>query len=67
MVAKIELREPGLPESMLLLSTVVRENAKETETEERIGFFVAFLSLVAFQMGAVPVGPPGYAYGNKKA
>ena len=28
------------------------------ETEERIGFIVAFLSLVAFQMGGGPPGPP---------
>ena len=35
------------------------------ETEETIGFFVTFLSLVAFQLGEgdVPIGfPPGYAY-----
>ena len=32
---------------------------KETEAEKTIGFFVKFLSLVAFQLGG---GPPGYAY-----
>ena len=32
---------------------------KETETEETIVFFVAFLSLVAFQLGGPrPPGPP---------
>ena len=32
---------------------------KETETEETIGFFVTFLSLVAFQLGeSEPPGPP---------
>ena len=30
---------------------VVREDAKKTETEETIVFFVTFLSLVAFQLG----------------
>ena len=35
---------------------------KEIETEETIVFFVAFLSLVAFQLGGGgPPGPPGYA------
>ena len=40
----------------------------ETETEETIGFFVAFLSLVTFQFGGPePLGPlPGYAYGRGK-
>ena len=33
---------------------------KETETEETIGFFVTFLSLVTFQLGGH--GPFGYAY-----
>ena len=38
---------------------------KETETEETIGLFVTFLSLVAFQLGGGRVGgPPGYAYAN---
>ena len=38
------------------------KNAKETETEETIRFFVTFLSLVAFQLGGgrAPC-PPGYA------
>ena len=35
-------------------------------TEETIGFFVTFLSLVAFQLegggGSGPLGPPSYAY-----
>ena len=38
---------------------------KETETEETIVFFVAFLSLVAVQLGggrAPCLPPPGYAY-----
>ena len=35
---------------------------KETETEEKIVFFVTFLSLVAFQLGAWPGPPSGYAY-----
>ena len=34
---------------------------EETETEETIGFFVTFLSLVTFQLGS-GAGPPGYAY-----
>ena len=33
---------------------------KETETEETISFIIAFLLLVAFQLGRP--GPPGYAY-----
>ena len=43
--------------TILLVITVVREycckqrKLKETETEETTGFFVAFLSLVAFQLG----------------
>ena len=33
------------------------------ETEETIGFFVTFLSLVIFQLrGRAPWPPPGYAY-----
>ena len=36
---------------------------KKTETEETIVFFATFLSLVAFQLGGGPLGPPsGYAY-----
>ena len=38
--------------------TVVREDAKKTETEETIVFFVTFLSLVAFQLGGG--GPEPY-------
>ena len=34
---------------------------EETETEETKGFFVAFLSLVTFQLG-VGSGIPGYTY-----
>ena len=33
---------------------------KENETEEAIGFFVSFLSFMAFQAGP----PPGYAYAH---
>ena len=37
---------------MVFKNTVVREKCqKETETEETIGFFVTFLSLVKFQLG----------------
>ena len=45
---------------MLLLITVAREDAKKTETEETIVFFVTFLSLVAFQFGEdrAPCPPP---------
>ena len=37
---------------------------EETETEETIGFFVIFLSLVTFQLRGRggPLGPPGYTY-----
>ena len=35
---------------------------KETEAEETIDFFVAFLSLVAFRLGGQAPCPPGYAY-----
>ena len=39
------------------------KNAKKTETEETIGFFVTFLSLMAFQLGGPGLlDPPGYAY-----
>ena len=31
---------------------------KETETEEPIGFFVTFLSLLAFQLRGAPPPPP---------
>ena len=38
---------------------------EEIETEETIGFFATFLSLVAFQLGDARVFcPPGYAYGT---
>ena len=53
-LAKIELRGTRRPWcSILLISyTVVSEKCqKETETEETIGFFVTFLSLVKFQFG----------------
>ena len=48
--------------------TVVREDAKKTETEETIVFFVTFLSLVAFQLGGdgPPEHPSGYAYVDTK-
>ena len=44
---------------------------EETESEETIGFFVIFLSLVAFQLGEArgpsppppPPPPLGYTYG----
>ena len=41
---------------------------KETETEERVGFFVTFLLLVAFPFGDSPdpYFPPGYAYAVKQ-
>ena len=39
---------------------------KETETEETIGFFVTFLSLVAFQLGERALWASlGYAYDSK--
>ena len=37
---------------------------KETETEETIGFFVTFLSLVASRLGGTVPPPPGYVYGS---
>ena len=44
---------------MLSTSTVARENTKETETEEAIGFVITFLLLVAFQLGGKgPLGLP---------
>ena len=44
--------------------TVVREDAKKTEAEETIVFFVTFLSLVSFRLGGggPPEPPSGYAY-----
>ena len=52
-LAKIELRGARRPWSSILLSvTAVSEKCqKEIETEETIGFFVTFLSLVKFQLG----------------
>ena len=53
-LSKIELRGTRHPwSSILLISyTVVSEKCeKETETEETIGFFVTFLSLLKFQLG----------------
>ena len=55
-LAKIELRGPGTPGSILLLFVnycctrvlLYAKMLKETETEETIGLFVTFLSLVAF-------------------
>ena len=51
----------------------MKNGKKETETEETIGFFVTFLSLVKFQLrtGRTPCPPPlGHAYApseeNKK-
>ena len=35
---------------------------QETETEETIDFFVAFLSLASFRLGGRAPRPPGYAY-----
>ena len=35
---------------------------KETQTEDTIVFYVTFLSLGAFQLGAGPLPPFGYAY-----
>ena len=73
MVRKIEgARAQWL--SILLAVTVVRmycctqKMLKETETEATIGFFVTFLSLVAFPLGGPglrpPPPPPGYAYAS---
>ena len=45
--------------------TVVREDAKKTETEETIVFFVTLLSLVAFQLGGLEPAS-GYAYVDTK-
>ena len=35
---------------------------EKTETKDIIGFFVTFLSLVAFQLEVEPGSPPGDAY-----
>ena len=65
-LAKIEFRWARRPwSSILWLVTIVNEKCKkETETEETIGFFVTFLSLVKFQLGgrAPCPSPFGYAY-----
>ena len=45
------------PESILLLITVVCDDAKKTE--EKIGLFVTFFSLAAFQLGGGETGTPG--------
>ena len=53
----------------MYVCTVVREDAKNTETEETIVFLVTFLSLVAFQLGGSPSSlgsPSGYAYVDTK-
>ena len=59
-LAKIELRGARGPwSSILLLVTVVSEKCYK-ETEETIGFFVTFLSLVKFQLRETraPCPPP---------
>ena len=59
-LVKIKLRGPGLLDQLLLYAyTVVREDAKETETEEAIVSFVTFLSLVAIRLGGEGAGLPG--------
>ena len=54
--AKIDLRGSlGHWSSILLFATGVSKKCwKETKTEETIGFFVTFLSLVKFQLGGRP-------------
>ena len=55
-LAKIELTGPGPPHHPIVVSycftrvLLYAKMLRETETEETIGFFVAFLSLVAFQL-----------------
>ena len=68
-LAKIELKGPGPPgrqyfKLLLYACTLYAKNAEETDAEETIGFFITFLSLVAFQLeGAqAPYALPGYAY-----
>ena len=64
-LAKIKLRGPGPPGSILSLIAVVcvycctAKLLKETETEETIVLFVIFLSLVAFQLGGGGGGGAG--------
>ena len=55
-LAKIDLRGFRGPwSSILLFATGVNEKReKDTETEETIGFFVTFLSLVKFQLEGRP-------------
>ena len=55
-LAKIDLRGSRGPRSSILLFTtgVSEKRKKETETEETIGFFVTFLSLVKFQLEGRP-------------
>ena len=57
-----------LPHPTLLLyaCTVVREDAKETETEETIGFFVTFFFIICGISigGRAGLLPPGYAWGT---
>ena len=51
-LAKIDLRGPGpLVFSIVVRYCCKRKMLKRTETEETIGFFVTFLSLMKFQFG----------------
>ena len=66
-LAKIELRGARRPWSSILLLVIVVSKKCYKETEETIGFFATFLSLVKFQG---PAPPLGYVYApseeNKK-
>ena len=73
-LAKIELRGARGPWSSvsLLVTVICKKCSEETETEEAIGFFVTFLSLMKFKLRGAGPPPPslGYAYApieaNKK-
>ena len=64
-MGKNSFRGPGNPDCQIvvinLLYVFYAKMLRETETEEALGFFVIFLSLVVFQLGGGPARPPsGY-------
>ena len=62
MVGKNSFRGPGNPDCQIvvinLLYVFYAKMLRETETEEALGFFVIFLSLVVVQLGGGPARPP---------
>ena len=64
-LAKIELRGPGPPDRQIVVNycfmrvLLYAKILREIKTEEAIGFFVTFLSLVVFHLGGHgSAGPP---------